>query len=46
MSYTPAAARDHIRSTFWQTWKDPQRGWAGIVDGDGQHWNIDTLSDR
>ena len=36
MSYTPAAARDHIRSTFWQTWKDPQRGWAGIVDGDGQ----------
>lgn len=36
MSYTPAAARDHIRSTFWQTWKDPQRGWAGIVDGDGR----------
>lgn len=35
MSYTPGQAREHIRNTFWQTWKDPVKGWRGIVDGDG-----------
>lgn len=32
MSYTPAQAREFIQRTFHATWRDPDRGWKGLVD--------------
>lgn len=36
MSYTPAQAREYIQQTFFQTFKDPVRGWQGLVDAMGE----------